>query len=299
MDVLGSDSIASSVRFGSAARTASHRQRFFVCCNNNSLVRAAVAREPAALSFSYSYSYSCSYSHSRMNRIVRPELLDDLPPEDPRAIRSRRDLRRLNRIMGHARVISQSLIDAGFSEFGRRIVDLGSGDGTFCLRLIRHLPVVSAGQVVIIDRFNLVTAETRNAFSQFGWQLTTHNGDIFEQLAQLEPQPGTAAVANLFLHHFSDQALGRLLQIVVEKCDLLVACEPRRSLLALTASKLVGLVGCGPVTRHDAIASVRAGFIDGDLTKLWRSRNWNVRERRCGLFSHCFVAMRHTRAGSK
>ena len=31
-----------------------------------------------------------------MNRIVQPELLDELPPDDPRAMRSRRDLRRIN-----------------------------------------------------------------------------------------------------------------------------------------------------------------------------------------------------------
>ena len=31
-----------------------------------------------------------------MKRIVQPELLDALPPDDPRAVRSRRDLRRVN-----------------------------------------------------------------------------------------------------------------------------------------------------------------------------------------------------------
>lgn len=234
-----------------------------------------------------------------MNRIVRAELLDHLSPEDPRAIRSRRDLRRLNQILGHARLITRSLIEGGFGNSGRRIVDLGSGDGTFCLQLVRRLPVVPGGQVVLIDRLNLVTAETHHAFSQFGWKLTMHTGDIFEQLAKLESQPGTAAVANLFLHHFSDDALARLLEIIAAKCDLLAACEPRRSTLALMASKLVPLVGCGAVTRHDAIASVRAGFADADLTKLWRTRNWDMREKRCGLFSHSFLATRHTLTGSK
>lgn len=234
-----------------------------------------------------------------MNRIVREELLDQLPPEDPRAIRSRRDLRRLNQILRHARFLSQSLIHAGFSKRGRRIVDLGGGDGAFCLQLVRRLPAVSGGQVVLIDRLELVTVETRHAFSDLGWKLILHTGDIFEQLAKLELQPGTAAVANLFLHHFSDDALARLMELVAEKCDLLIACEPRRSWLALTASKLVPLVGCGPVTRHDAIASVRAGFTDTDLTNLWRSRNWDVREKQWGLFSHCFVATRQTLAGSK
>src|SRR5690606_611777 len=33
-------------------------------------------------------------------RVVLPEILDSLPPDDPRAIRSRGDLRRINRLMG-------------------------------------------------------------------------------------------------------------------------------------------------------------------------------------------------------
>ena len=40
-------------------------------------------------------------------RRVEDETLDHLPEDDPRAIRSRRDLRRINRIMGN-----DSIVDA-------------------------------------------------------------------------------------------------------------------------------------------------------------------------------------------
>ena len=43
-----------------------------------------------------------------MHRVVQPELLDDLPPTDRRAIHSRADLRRLNFIMRHAAIISRA-----------------------------------------------------------------------------------------------------------------------------------------------------------------------------------------------
>src|SRR5262245_27301775 len=40
------------------------------------------------------------------SRRVEPEWLDGLPATDPGAIRSRRDLRRLNRIMGHVGIVA-------------------------------------------------------------------------------------------------------------------------------------------------------------------------------------------------
>ena len=44
-----------------------------------------------------------------MNRIVLPELLDELPPEAADARRSRRDLQRLNVWMGHAGIMARAL----------------------------------------------------------------------------------------------------------------------------------------------------------------------------------------------
>jgi hypothetical protein len=61
--------------------------------------------------------------------------------------------------------------------------------------------------------------------------------------------------------------------------------------LALQASRLLGLIGCNEVTRHDAVVSVRAGFVDQELSALWPERTrWHLQEEAAGLFSHCFVA---------
>ena len=42
-------------------------------------------------------------------RVLEPEWLDELPPQDPRAVRSRADLRRVNWLMGNARLIARVL----------------------------------------------------------------------------------------------------------------------------------------------------------------------------------------------
>jgi hypothetical protein len=55
---------------------------------------------------------------------------------------------------------------------------------------------------------------------------------------------------------------------------------------------MLGAIGCNDVTRHDAVASVRAGFRDGQLSALWPAGPWKLTERGAGLFSHLFVARR-------
>ena len=101
--------------------------------------------------------------------------------------------------------------------------------------------------------------------------------------------------ANLFLHHFSEPALTRMAGLIGGLTDCFVACEPRRSTLSLLGSRLVGVIGCNDVSRHDAVVSVRAGFHDGDLSAAWRAEPigaWSLLERPAGLFTHTFTARR-------
>jgi hypothetical protein len=70
-----------------------------------------------------------------MRRVVKPELLDELSPSDPRAIGTRADLRRVNFIMGHAGIRSRALRrhyhETDFRSRPLRLIELGAGDGTY------------------------------------------------------------------------------------------------------------------------------------------------------------------------
>ena len=44
-----------------------------------------------------------------MERCIQREWLDELPPEEPRAIHSRRDLQRINAWMGNARILAREI----------------------------------------------------------------------------------------------------------------------------------------------------------------------------------------------
>ena len=101
-------------------------------------------------------------------------------------------------------------------------------------------------------------------------------------------------VANLFLHHFEAATLAHLLQAVALRTGVFIACEPRRSRLALLGSHLVGALGANAVTRQDAVLSVHAGFRERELSQVWQAGapGWRLQERAAGAFSHVFSAVR-------
>jgi hypothetical protein len=233
-----------------------------------------------------------------MRRVVEPELLDELPPADKRAVGSRGDLRRLNAILGHAGILSRALGRelAETSPRSRtfRLVELGAGDGTFLLRLARRSAALGlTAEALLLDRQNLVSAETRRALAALHWRVESATADVFHWLEQSAPAV-EVMFANLFLHHFPDKLLSALLRLAAERTNLFIACEPRRTPLALAASRSLRLIGCNSITRHDAVLSVRAGFLGRELSALWPADNqWQLSEQPAGLFSHCFMAKRN------
>ncbi len=204
-------------------------------------------------------------------RVVEAEWLDELPPADPRALRSRRDLVRINALMGNARIVAAELARAGKL---RSIAEIGAGDGSFMRKVLRSLGARDV-EVHLVDR----------------QPLGTITADVFDWLSDPACPHVDVIVANLFLHHFEAPRLARLLELIAQRTRAFIACEPRRSALALGGARLLGLVGCNDVSRHDAVVSVRAGFSGGEISALWpRDRPWNLEERERGAFSHSFVA---------
>ena len=229
-----------------------------------------------------------------MPRDVQPEWLDILPPEDPRARHARDDLKRVHQLMGHALTLPP-LLDRELTRLRPpiRLVEIGAGDGWFVRSLAAKLahrhPQV---EVLLVDRC-AAQRDTPGRGASAGWNTTTTVSDIFSWLVSDAP-PADLMFCNLFLHHFKADELRTLLRLVAHKTRNFIACEPRRSYFALGASHLLGIVGCNDVTRHDAPVSVRAGFVDRDLTHLWPrcegTDSWNLTERWLPPFSHLFCA---------
>ncbi len=201
-------------------------------------------------------------------RRLEPEWLDLLPAEDPRAMRSRRDLKRINALMFQTRIMTRLLFKHNGGKRPRRIIELGGGDGTFMLSLARKLAVRWVGvTVTLVDQQDIVEERTRRGFSGLGWRLENVKADVFDYLAHAEP--ADIVTANLFLHHFNGEPLKELLVGTARLTRLFAAAEPRRSAPSLIASRLLIAIGANDVTRHDAPASVMAGFRGSELSSHW------------------------------
>jgi len=230
-----------------------------------------------------------------MKRLVQPELLDELASEDPLARHSRNDLQRLNTWMGNSRILSHHLQKVLGAPKAWRLLDLGAGDGQFMWQVAKRLPQEWKGTTLaLLDKQCGISPLASHGLESLGWQVRSLCADANAWLQNAPINYWSAMCANLFLHHFTEEDLRRLLRLVSEHTGIFIAVEPRRSPMALAASRMVGLIGCNRVTRHDAVVSVRAGFIGNDLSQLWpKNGGWLLEERPAGLFSHLFVARRN------
>lgn len=226
-------------------------------------------------------------------RIVVTEMLDEMDPDDPEARRSRRDLRRVHIAMGTLSVLRRAIARLGLTAPPRRILELGSGDGTLMLRMGRAMrgqwPQV---ELTLLDRQDLLSARTRDAYADLGWRVASIAMDVLDWARSADMTHYDLCVTTLFLHHFREQDLHAILAAVAARSEAFVACEPRRDAWGWWGSRLVGVIGGNRITRNDAITSVAAGFSGRELGSSWPDSpdRWELRESRAFPFTHCFSA---------
>jgi hypothetical protein len=241
----------------------------------------------------------------RFPRSVLPETLDSLSEDDPDAIRSRHDLRRIHFMMGTRAIILDALCGALTIERAAdslRILELGAGDGRIMLDIARRFkPAYRCVDLTLLDNQALVTPATISDYAKCGWHAVPKICDVFAWAAEVVPfskghlsSRWDLIICNLFLHHFENIPLSALLRSIAASADVFIACEPRRAHLALLGSHLVGLIGANKVTRGDAVLSVHAGFRGREISSLWPAAEpqWQLAEHPARLFTHCFRAIR-------
>jgi hypothetical protein len=229
-----------------------------------------------------------------MERCIKPELLDDLPAADARAVRARKDLQRVNAWMGHVDIMAQALRTTSNGQSAQRLVELGAGDGTSLLRVARQLGTGWRGtSALLLDRRGVVSPETSQGFEALGWQMEVLEAEALAWVARPDAAKCDAMLANLFLHHFSEAQLKGMLLAAARQARVFIALEPRRSERSLLFSHLLWFIGCSHVTRYDAPISVHAGFAGRELSRLWPAgQTWKLEERPVRSFSHLFIAQR-------
>lgn len=208
-----------------------------------------------------------------MERVIEPEIIDGMDPNHPMAIRSRKDLRMINFVMGNERWIRSQVSRYRLSA-SKGVVELGAGGGELLNRLVKYGPATG---------FDLVPKPKR--LSKIAdWK----QGDLWEREGEIS---GGVLVANLFLHHLEKEDLGRLGRIA-QRFELLAFVEPLRTKDALWMGERI-LPFVGEATKHDMIVSIKAGFVEGELpTLLGLSSDWKVSERSTWRGGHRVLASR-------
>lgn len=186
-----------------------------------------------------------------MLRKTEPELLDTLPVDHPDALDFRRDMRRINALMGNFRWFARVL--PGVVHRAESQLELGAGVGELCSYLAeRGHP---------LDGLDLWPAPP-------GWppERTWHRAD----LVSFDGYPRYRVVlGNMIFHQFTDAAIAQLGEKLRSHARVILACEPLRRRALQPLYRLVArLAGANHVSIHDGHVSIAAGFLGDELPRL-------------------------------
>ena len=184
-----------------------------------------------------------------MSRVVEPEILDRLSPDDPDAIRSRRDLRLINKLMGGQKWILDQL--SQMSEL-HKVIELGAGDGQLSTMIKQQQ---KACEVVALD----LVPRPESMREDVVWEsVSVLDYDGYDE--------NSVIVANLFVHHLEADELA-LLGEKMRLARMVLFAEPYRGNVALCMSKVMFPL-VNHVTRHDMTVSIKAGFLKDEISDL-------------------------------
>jgi len=201
-----------------------------------------------------------------LNRNVQPEILDTLPFDHPDAQQNRRDIAKFNWLQGNERWMQKQLDHR--LRLGDRLLEIGAGSGGLLMRLWNLRERAAGVEFAGLDRCPR-PSELRKEISWAQEDLLRFDGwNEFD-----------VVIGNFILHQFSRERLWKIGEGLQAGPRLLVFNELHRSRWPLLLLRGGFLLGVNWVTRHDAAASVRAGFAGDELTnwlgmspKFWRCR---------------------------
>lgn len=212
-----------------------------------------------------------------MQREIKPELLDSLPPDHPDALHNRRDLRIINRVLGNYRWLARTLPRQ--LRAPAKVLEIGAGTG--------ELGEYLAARGIPTDGLDLWPAPDGRPTGR-RW----HRADL---LAFDGYDDYPVIVGNLIFHQFTAGQLAGLGRKLRRSARIILACEPmrRRSSQAVFAT-VAPWFGANHVSLHDARVSIAAGFRGDELPQMLglTEPGWDCRCHTTMLGTYRMVARR-------
>lgn len=203
-------------------------------------------------------------------RYNRPELLDIGVGTEDDVRRSLGDLRRLNRLLGGTRAITQHLypriakqVAAGATYV--TVLDIGTGDGALSQTIAawaddNRYPVQCMGLDLMARNLQAANADVRDNPA-----IDLLQADAFA--LPMKHNSVDYVVCSLILHHFSPEQIMRLLVAAHSVARLgIIMSDLTRGWLPYWGYKLIGpVLGLHPITRHDGAVSIRRAYTMNEM----------------------------------
>lgn len=203
-------------------------------------------------------------------RIYEEEKLDAGEGSDEDVAQSLSDLRRINRFLGGKRVVLRALSSClnGASADGVSLLDVGTGSGDIPMAAAAYCrarglePFVAA---VDISERNLRVSRTRLSLGT-----DVHLVQANSLTLPFAPRSFDFVTASLFLHHFRDDDVVRLLSDFGRIARRAVIINDLiRNLVPYYFTRIAGpILASSFLTRNDAPVSVLRGFTTGEMNDL-------------------------------
>ena len=204
-------------------------------------------------------------------RSKSPELMDDLELPKPELEEALGDLKKVNTLLGGHAVGIVGLKPFLSRETPTHILDIGCGDGEF----LRHLNTYCRKMGFKVR----LTGWDRNAESlEWGHSQNTGDMDIQYEIRDIMeypqlPEGNFVIICNLFLHHFTDAQIGKMLSYWSNSgCKAIVINDLDRNPLAYYLFRLFGVIFMkSKIAVHDGLISILRGFRSSELEQFSQS----------------------------
>lgn len=213
-------------------------------------------------------------------RIYEEEMLDAGEGTDDDVAKSLSDLRRINRFLGGRKVVLRAISSCLDGARGESVSLLDVGTGSADIPMAVAARCKSLGLQTFIAAVDISERNLRVSRARLGVSSEVHLVQADSLMLPFRERSFDFVTASLFLHHFRDDDVVRLLadfRRIARRA--VIVNDLVRNLVPYYLTRITGpILAASFITRNDAPVSVLRGFTAGEMNDLARRAGLKNRE---------------------